>query len=364
MVDLGRVDTLVIDEADRMLDMGFIPDVRRIVRCLPDRDHRKTMLYSATLDGEVMRLAAQWMPNPVMVEIEPDHVAASDIEQIVYIVTAREKPAVLCNLLKRHAGERVLIFGNRRLSTDRLAMRLRRQGFECELLSGDVQQNRRMRVVDDFRSGKIKIVVATDVAGRGLHIADIGLVVNFELPYEAEDYVHRIGRTGRAGKVGKAVSFACEDESFAIPEIEKFLGETLKCRQPEEELLQPLPPPAPAPREAGAGAASERGRRHEDRAGGRGGREGRGGERGRGGNDSSSRRGGDSRRDGRHRRPEPPRAPRPPRPAAAPTTTVGASPPPPAAEPAVKVPRAAPVRPAAPPRPRAEVWVPGGKPRT
>ncbi len=238
ILDLGHVDTLVIDEADRMLDMGFIPDVRRIIRCLPDRDKRKTMLYSATLSQEVMRLASQWMPNPVVVEIEPDHVAGADIQQRVLIVTAAEKFTVLCNLLRRHDGQRVLIFGNRRMSTDRLAMRLQRHGFECELLSGDVQQTRRMRVVENFRADKVRIVVATDVAGRGLHIADIGLVVNYELPYEAEDYVHRIGRTGRAGKVGTAVSFACEDESFVIPEIEKYLGDSLKCELPEDDLLQ------------------------------------------------------------------------------------------------------------------------------
>ena len=247
VVDLSRVDTLVIDEADRMLDMGFIPDVRRIVRCLPDRDRRQTLLYSATLDDEVMRLAAQWMPNPVKIEIEPEHVASDTIEQKVFIVTAAQKFTLLCNLLKNCRDERVLIFGNRRISVERLAVRLRRQGFACELLSGDVQQTRRMRVLDDFRSGAVKIVVATDVAGRGLHIADIGMVVNFELPYEAEDYVHRIGRTGRAGKVGTAVSFACEDESFQIPEIEKFLGEELKCTLPDGTLLTPLPPPAPLP---------------------------------------------------------------------------------------------------------------------
>jgi|LSQX01.3.fsa_nt_gb ATP-dependent RNA helicase RhlB len=272
VVDLSRVDTLVIDEADRMLDMGFIPDVRRIIRCLPDRDRRQTLLYSATLDDEVMRLAAQWMPNPVKIEVEPEHVASETIEQKVYIVTAAQKFTVLCNLLKDYRDERVLIFANRRISTERLAVRLRRQGIACELLSGDVQQTRRMRVLEDFRSGAVKIVVATDVAGRGLHIADIGLVVNFELPYEAEDYVHRIGRTGRAGKVGTAVSFACENESFQIPEIEEFLGEPLKCVQPDDALLAQLPAPGPlspprGPRRSSRnGAADDRGRsaEHQD----------------------------------------------------------------------------------------------------
>ena len=238
VIDLSKIDTLVIDEADRMLDMGFIPDVRRIIRMLPV--DRQTLLFSATLDGDVMRLASQWMPNPVKVEIEPEHTANDNIDQKVLIVTSRQKFTVLCNLLKRHEGQRVLIFGNRRMSTDALAERLHKRGFKCELLSGDVSQERRMRVLESFREGTTKIVVATDVAGRGLHIADIGLVVNFELPYQAEDYVHRIGRTGRAGSVGTAVSFADEDESFAIPDIEEYLGEPLKTTMLEEDdpLLQ------------------------------------------------------------------------------------------------------------------------------
>ncbi len=244
-VDLSHVDTLVIDEADRMLDMGFIPDVRKIIRCLPPREQRRTMLYSATLTDDVMNLASQWMPDPVKVEIDADPTTAQTIEQHVFITTTEQKFTLLCNLLKRFDGQRVLIFCNRRVTTDRLALDIERQGFTCEVLSGDVDQRRRLRVIEAFRSGDIKIVVATDVAGRGLHIADIGLVVNFELPYEAEDYVHRIGRTGRAGNVGTAVSFADPDESFVIPDIEAYIGEELKCDMPEEELLAPLPPPPP-----------------------------------------------------------------------------------------------------------------------
>ena len=363
VIDLGRVDTLVIDEADRMLDMGFIPDVRRIIRCLPDRDRRQTLLYSATLDDEVMRLAAQWMPDPVKIEIEPEHVASDTIEQKVFIVTSAQKFTLLCNLLKDYRDARVLIFGNRRMSTDRLAIRLRRQGFSCELLSGDVQQTRRMRVLEDFRSGAVKIVVATDVAGRGLHITDIGLVVNFELPYEAEDYVHRIGRTGRAGKVGTAVSFACEDESFQIPEIEKFLGETLKCTLPDDALLAPLPPPAPLPprREGERGAAGAYGR-PDGRHGGQG------GDRPRGGRDGDRGEPRHSAQPPRHEAPrhsEPPRNEPPPQGGAAPVEAVTPSPAPQpsppeprateprATEPRATEPRAMEPRPAPPPRPAA-----------
>lgn len=237
-LDLSKIDTLVIDEADRMLDMGFIPDVRRIIRALPVK--RQTLLYSATLNDDVMRLASSWMENPVRIDIEPEQTANANIEQKVLIVTSKQKFTVLCNLLKEHKDERVLVFGNRRSSTDILADKLKKRGFKCELLSGEVSQGQRMRVLENFKSGDTRLVVATDVAGRGLHIADIGLVVNYELPYEAEDYVHRIGRTGRAGKVGVAVSFADEDESFVIPDIEDYLGEALKTTmlQDDDPLLK------------------------------------------------------------------------------------------------------------------------------
>jgi len=240
-IDLSGVEVLVIDEADRMLDMGFIPDVRRIIRSTPPKDKRRTLLFSATLTDDVMRLASQWMPDPKMVEIEPDQVAVDTVKQLVYMVKSHEKFTVLYNLLKRPNIGRVLIFANRRDQTERIAGELQRYGVPCEILSGAVNQNRRMRVLEDFRSGKILTVVATDVAGRGLHVDDINHVVNFDLPYEAEDYVHRIGRTGRAGSAGTAVSFACEDESFTIPDIEKYIGEDLACKYPEEILLKELP---------------------------------------------------------------------------------------------------------------------------
>jgi ATP-dependent RNA helicase RhlB len=239
-IDLSHVDTLVIDEADRMLDMGFIPDVRRIVSRLPPREKRCTMLYSATLTDDVMRLASQWMTEPVRIEIESEQMTVDTIEQVVYVVTAREKYTLLYNLLKQHADRRVLVFCNRRDSTERVAERLTRHGIACDMLSGDVNQNRRLRVLEDFRSGKVRVVVATDVAGRGLHVDDIGFVINFDFPYEPEDYVHRIGRTGRAGHTGTAISFADEDESFIIPEIEKYIGEPLKCTMPAEALLAPV----------------------------------------------------------------------------------------------------------------------------
>ncbi len=243
VVDLSKVDTLVIDEADRMLDMGFIPDVRSIISRLPPKEKRATMLYSATLTDDVMRLASQWMEAPERVEVEGEQVTTKTIKQIVYVVTAREKFTVLYNQIQMYPDSRMLIFCNRRNTTEDVADSLTRRGIRCEMLSGDVNQNRRLRVLEDFREGKVRIVVATDVAGRGLHVDDIGFVINFDFPYEPDDYVHRIGRTGRAGASGTAISFADEDESFIIPDIEKYIGEELKCTvlQHDDPLMAKMP---------------------------------------------------------------------------------------------------------------------------
>ena len=242
VVDLRSVDTLVIDEADRMLDMGFIPDVRRIMSHLPQKDKRATMLYSATLTDDVMRLASQWMEEPVKAEVESEHNATDTVRQVVYVIRAEDKFKVLFNHIALHPDARAIVFCNRKSTTEDVYESLKRRGVKCEMLSGDVSQNKRLQVLENFRAGKIKIVVATDVAGRGIHVDDIEYVINFDFPYEAEDYVHRIGRTGRAGNTGIAISFADEDESFAIPEIEEYINEPLKCTiiQDDDPLLKPL----------------------------------------------------------------------------------------------------------------------------
>ncbi len=247
VLDLSKVSILVIDEADRMLDMGFIPDVRRIVARLPRREKRQTLLFSATLTPDILRLAGAWMRSPVRIEIEPEQVVAREVRQRVYAVAARDKLALLLWLLKHEKGDRVLVFRNRRDASEELMRKLTRYGVNCELLSGDVPQAKRIRVLDGFREGRINVVVATDVAGRGIHVENISHVVNFDLPYEPEDYVHRIGRTGRAGVVGQAVSFACEEGAFVLPEIEKFIGRSLEAEQPTPEMLRLPPPQGPLP---------------------------------------------------------------------------------------------------------------------
>ena len=244
VINLGSVDTLVIDEADRMLDMGFIPDVRRIIGYLPPKDKRATMLYSATLTETVMRLAAQWMAEPFKAEVASETNATDTVRQVVYIVRAADKFTVLFNHIALHPEARTIVFCNRKSTTEDVYASLKVRGVNVEMLSGDVNQNKRLKVLEDFRDGKIRILVATDVAGRGIHVDDIGYVINFDFPYEAEDYVHRIGRTGRAGNTGIAISFADENESFAIPEIEEYIKEPLKCTMIGEgdPLLKDIPP--------------------------------------------------------------------------------------------------------------------------
>ncbi len=248
ILDLSRVEILVVDEADRMLDMGFIPDVRRIVGRLPDKKSRQTLMFSATITAEVKRLADQWCRDPVNVAIEPEQVAVQSVDQKVYLVTSEEKYPILYNIIKNEESGRMLVFANQKNEAKNLYERLRRNGIDCTLLTGDVPQDKRTQRLESFRSGKIEVLVATDVAGRGIHVEGITHVVNYTLPYEPEDYVHRIGRTGRAGAAGISISFACEKGSFMLPDIEEFIGRKLECFPPEEHLLaeppKPIAPPA------------------------------------------------------------------------------------------------------------------------
>ena len=243
VIHLRQVEVLVIDEADRMLDMGFIPDVRKIVRMTPHPEKRQTLLFSATLTPDIMRLAEQWTRNAETVEIEPERVAAESVNQRVIITTQDEKFRLLYNLLIREKPDRVIVFSNRRDQAEMLHEHLKSYGFDSALLSGAVDQKKRVRVLDQFKAGEIRVLVATDVAGRGLHVDGISHVINYHMPMDPDDYVHRIGRTGRAGEIGTSISFACELDSFAIPDVEAFIGHPLVCEHPDDELLAPLPEP-------------------------------------------------------------------------------------------------------------------------
>lgn len=242
-LNLREVEILVIDEADRMMDMGFIPDMRKIIRATPHKENRQTLLFSATLPPEVIRLASSWTTDSEVVDVEPDHVEGKNVEQITYIISNEEKYPLLYNTIVKKNLNRVIVFTNRRDEAKKLKDMLFANGLNTDVLSGDVDQRKRMKTLADFKEGKINILVATDVAGRGIHIEGISHVINYNLPEDPEDYVHRIGRTGRAGAAGTSISFACEDDSFQIPAIEEYLGHKLEFSHPDEELLAPVPEP-------------------------------------------------------------------------------------------------------------------------
>jgi len=236
-LDLSQAEILIIDEADRMLDMGFVPDVRKIVNKTPHPGRRHTMMYSATLEGSVLRLINSWQKDPVTVEIESEEIVTDLIDQRFYSVMGAKKLALLMNIIKSENIERMLIFINRKDTAARLHKSLKRYGIEVDELTGDVPQQKRIKILEDLRSGKIKILIATDVAARGIHINNISHVINYDLPVKAEDYIHRIGRTGRAGSEGKAYSFVCESGAYAFCDIEEILEEQISCVLPDDEQL-------------------------------------------------------------------------------------------------------------------------------
>ena len=264
---LKETEILIIDEADRMLDMGFIPDIKRIVYQLPPKGVRQTMLFSATLEESILRLSAGWLAEPAVIESEPEKLVSENIDQTFYSVSRDEKLGLLLYLLRTSSYERVIIFGNRKDVNSRLQYDLARYGYKVPLLSGDIPQQKRIQILEKFRTAEEKIVIATDVAARGIHVDDVSLVINYDLPERSEDYIHRIGRTGRAGNRGKSISFLCEYGGYYLPDIEELLGVTFPSEVPTEEMVT-LPEPVKNP------DLPERPRRDSRSGGGRGGRGG------------------------------------------------------------------------------------------
>jgi ATP-dependent RNA helicase RhlE len=220
-IDLSRVEVLVLDEGDRMLDMGFIPDVRKIIRLLPTS--RQTLMFSATFSPEVRKLASEFQHSPKFVQIEPEKTSAENVHQVVIPVDRTRKRELLSQLIKSGRIEQALVFTRMKHGAGRLAEQLERDGIRATAIHGDKSQIQRLRALDDFKKGAVDILVATDVAARGLDIDALPHVVNFELPTVAQDYVHRVGRTGRAGEQGDAISLVAPEEEPLLVDIERLL---------------------------------------------------------------------------------------------------------------------------------------------
>lgn len=231
------VEVMVIDEADRMFDLGFIKDVRFIFRRLPAREQRQVLLFSATLSHRVLELAYEHMHNAEKMVVETDNVTADRVRQQVYFPAKEEKMPLLLNLLERTQAERSIIFVNTKAAAERITDRVKRQGYRVGALSGDVPQLKRQKLLQRFQDGQLDVLVCTDVAARGLHIPAVSHVFNYDLPQDAEDYVHRIGRTARLGAEGDAISFACDLYAMSLPDIEEYIGQKIPVANLEPELL-------------------------------------------------------------------------------------------------------------------------------
>jgi ATP-dependent RNA helicase RhlB len=248
---LGHVQVMVLDEADRMFDLGFIKDIRYVLRRLPAPEQRLNMLFSATLSHRVMELAYEHMNDPHLVRIEPEKVTADRVRQVIYFPSNEEKIPLLIGLLRKMAAKRTLVFVNTRREAERLERYLSHNGIKAQAISGDVPQNKRLRMITDFQAGELPVLIGTDVASRGLHIPEVSHVFNYDLPQDAEDYVHRIGRTARAGASGDAISFGCEAYAVGLPDIEAYIGNRIPVARVDTDELADVSRPPPRPKRKG-----------------------------------------------------------------------------------------------------------------
>lgn len=246
--NLDHIQVMVLDEADRMFDLGFIKDIRYLLRRLPPRDERQCLMFSATLSHRVLELAYEHMNEPELLKVEQDQVTADNVHQSVYYPANEAKLPLLVALLSKLEEGRIMVFANTRAATDKVNRTLNANGLHSAALSGRVPQKKRQTLLKRFHDGEIPILVATDVAARGLHIPDVTHVFNFDIPQDAPDYVHRIGRTARLGARGEAISFACENYAFHLPEIEEYIGYPIPVEQEEISPLPDITIPPPPPR--------------------------------------------------------------------------------------------------------------------
>ena len=235
-LNLKEIRILVIDEADRLFDMGFLPDIKKLLRKMPPRNIRQNMLFSATLNRFSKKIAAEHMNRPVFIEVTPERMTVDTILQELYHVKSHIKMNLMLGLLKAQSPQNALIFTNMRHSAFRLSKKLQHNGFRSQHLTGDLPQNRRLKIIDDFMAGKFALLVATDVAARGLHIDSLEMVINYDLPQDCENYVHRIGRTARAGNSGKAISLASEGTADHLEAIESFIGMKIPVQTADIDL--------------------------------------------------------------------------------------------------------------------------------
>lgn len=255
---LKRVEVMVLDEADRMFDLGFISDIRYLLRRMPDPEERLNLLFSATLSHRVMELAYEHMDSPANLKTRSDQIAAEKVIQRVFHPASNEKIPLLVGLMQKLTPARSIVFVNTKRAAEKVQAYLNGNNINAEVLSGDVRQNKRQRLIKELSAGTLNTLIATDVAARGLHIEGVTHVFNFDLPQNAEDYVHRIGRTARAGASGEAISFACEEYVFSLPEIEELLGHEITASSITDDLLPELAPPAKIQRSSSGGAGGRR----------------------------------------------------------------------------------------------------------